>query len=243
MLKEAGNSASRHVTIARYCEKARIMHFANYHYAVARRLSPGSSSIRNEQKRFLGRIARGLYFFGYYDPGVEWVDGQNTLLVSKGGAEKKYFRLIWVERVFVNRGAKPLRLHPDWKARWAAAAKRHREDIEMGRALGFSMGDELVWKGLSVGELKKMCDAVRASFPERHVVIYYNEAWGPIKGFDMQKNKFKYRIPSSLSWFSIDLYRTGTGGDHVAHLRNLYRTRIYPLLHNHQKVALVPGCF
>jgi hypothetical protein len=59
----------------------------------------------------------------------------------------------------------------------------------------------------------------------------------------MQKNRFRYEIPASLSWFSIDLYRTGTGGDHVAHLRNLYRTRIYPLLHDHQKVALIPGCF
>lgn len=242
MEEAAGKDARKHVAIARFCEEARIMHLANYHYAIARKLSPTSYSIKKEQDRFLGRIVKELYFFGYYDPGVDWVEGQNTLVVCKKAAEKKHFRLIWLERIFYDR-SKPTQLRPDWKAKLAEAAKKYKKDIEMGRALGFSIGDELVWKGLPVGELNKVCDAVRRSFPNPRVVLYYNEAWGPIKGIDMKGNKFTYKVPKALTWFSIDLYRPGTTGDHVARMRDIYTRKIYPLLHKDQRVVLVPGCF
>ena len=139
------------------------------------------------------------------------------------------------------------RLRPDYAERWSALAKEAAPLLKAGTALGFNLGDELVWNCVPPEVVAQGAAVVRASFPD--AIIWYNEAGGPVianqAGAGCTGPSFNFTIPKSLSWFSVDCYHMDglVEGWVDRWVRTLYTEHIYPRLGAEQKALLVPGSF
>ena len=88
--------------------------------------------------------------------------------------------LLKLESIFVNYSVGyEFKLLPDYQDRWAAAApgiKALLQNTSTG-IIGFFLGDEMLWNGLTLVELQTYARAVRATFPPGTAIIYTNAAW------------------------------------------------------------------
>jgi hypothetical protein len=101
--------------------------------------------------------------------------------------------------------------------------------VANGSALGFFLGDELLWNGMAFAEMETYADAVRAVYPRtagsgegvsvrRDAVIYTNAAWPtlfptipgePTSPGDIgavPDAQLWLRVPASLDWWGVDVY-------------------------------------
>jgi hypothetical protein len=86
--------------------------------------------------------------------------------------------LMKLHGVFVNTTKWHYHLYPDYAARWAAVVPTYKSLLANNSMLGFFLGDELLWNGMSFVELTKYAKAVRTAFPtDTGAILYTNAAW------------------------------------------------------------------
>jgi hypothetical protein len=203
------------------------------------------SSINGIPMKELLERASGIRYFSYFESYDKGHWKEENFDASHNYPDKTEHYLVHLERSFLKRDkSKPYKLYPDWKKRFHERVINNQavmRDLRSGKAIGFNIGDELLWMGLPIDEFKTICDYVREKFPKH--VIYANFALAPVaRGVNIYKQSFNFTIPKSLSWASIDYYNQGKP-DWVTTVRNKYQRKLYKLMHPHQKAVLVPGCF
>lgn len=197
--------------------------------------------------------AEGKVYFGYYEAYLNETAPYSTIYQANSieAAQTAHAQglpsLLLVEDQFLQSIPNRTILLPDWPTRWAAMAQRAAPLLRDGTLLGFNLGDELVWNCLAPSNLTIVADAVRASFPRGSAVVWYNEATPPIASkIDSCGHKVPdYAVPSSLDWFSTDIYHYEGEVDGWVNsfVRTFYEKQIYPILPAGVKVVLVPGAF
>ena len=139
-------------------------------------------------------------------------------------------------------------LQDSWRAQLDALAASAAPLFKSGAALGYNLGDELVWNCLDPANLTLVANAVREVCPRPGCIVWYNEAavfHTPAFTDSCGNAVTGYAIPQALDWFSTDIYHVdGTIPGWVdAHVRAFYELWIFPNLTSTQSVALVPGSF
>ena len=139
-------------------------------------------------------------------------------------------------------------LYPDCEARLAQVTPMFAPLLSNGTALGFFLGDELLWNGLSFGELQSYVRLMRAAFPAP-VVLYYNEAYpsllptpagtGQYVGDvgHLPDRQLLQHVPRELDWFSVDVYPDMFS---AAGLPSVYHSFVLPKMLANQSLVLVP---
>jgi hypothetical protein len=128
----------------------------------------------------------------------------------------------------------------DWKSQVDARAPEINSFIANGTSNGIFLGDEIYCggkHGLSLDDLHQFSDAVKAASP--NAFIWSNECGSSLESKD-------FSLPASLDAFSVDKYHTdGKVKDWVQEgvREKIYQQKIYPKLHSHQGVFLIPGSF
>ena len=62
----------------------------------------------------------------------------------------------------------------------------------------------------------------------------------------MDQHKMKHnftKVPGEITWFSVDTYHIRPWGAYATSVRNFYENYVYPKLHEHQAVLVIPGAF
>jgi hypothetical protein len=119
-----------------------------------------------------------------------------------------------------------------------------RQLLQQRKILGFMVGDESVDKGLSTDHWTTIIDTVRATFPRGTAIIYANdfvcrELHCTTHGKPCPCIE---HIPPALDWISSATYRTNSSSGFIGSvIRAGYEDHIYPKLHPHQKVAVIPS--
>ena len=139
-------------------------------------------------------------------------------------------------------------LQADWRARIAALAAAATPLFASGAALGYNLGDELVWNCLAPSNLTLVADAVRSVCTRPGCAVWYNEAavfHTPAFTDSCGNAVTDYGIPAALDWFSTDIYHMDGAVDGWvdARVRGFYDAWIFPNLTSTQSVILVPGSF
>jgi hypothetical protein len=111
-----------------------------------------------------------------------------------------------------------LTLLPDCRERLAAVSLTFLPLLQNGTVLGFFLGDELLWNGLTFSSLQAYVQLMRAAFPPP-AILYYNEAWPSLLptpagiaqyvgdiGHLPDKQLLQF-VPRELDWFSVDIVR------------------------------------
>jgi len=135
-------------------------------------------------------------------------------------------------------------LNPDWEKEWDSLQAELEPLIQDRTVVGFFLGDELLEGKISLSDLTTALDALQKTkqrFP--WLLTWENEG-----GTSWMKHFAKTGIPASLDIISLDDYylwanNIDTPSAQVAGHRYLYETSIYPMLHPHQSVFIVPGSF
>jgi hypothetical protein len=107
-------------------------------------------------------------------------------------------------------------LQTDWLAQLNALAAAAAPLFASGAALGYNLGDELVWNCLAPSNLTAVANAVRAVCPPSSCVVWYNEAavfHTPAFVDSCGNAVTDYSIPTALDWFSTDIYHTDGTSD------------------------------
>ncbi len=139
-------------------------------------------------------------------------------------------------------------LFPDFEHRLRGLHPQLAPLLTNGSLLGFFLGDELLWNGLSFNQLQVYARTMRAIFGPR-AILYENEAWSSL--LPTMKGAGQYvgtlgatpdaqlllHVPVELNWFSVDLYPDffSPGG-----LVSTYHAFIRPKMRANQSFVLVP---
>lgn len=195
------------------------------------------------------------YFFGWYgyDPNnmVGWTNiahsNNKTLLINN--ANRGIHQLYELSYLYVS-SFNRLLLHPDWKQ---MTDKNHTTVLELFKnktIIGFFMGDELMWNGLPYSNLTHASNYFRKLYPFSFIweneavdVLKCNKTYGTCHDVHNNIIHIKNGIPPALSAISIDMYHMSTNNGFVSQVRQFYKQWIYPKLHSHQKVFVVPGSY
>ena len=121
-------------------------------------------------------------------------------------------------------------IDPHYAAAWKAQFAEMQPAIKAGALLGVFLGDEHVYFGMSLGNVKKIADLVRADWPE--AIIYMNEAPDVAMCNYRKDNTTVFEdaqcLPQNVDWFGFDFYSqdslSWTGA------REAFQTHIYPRL-------------
>jgi len=128
-------------------------------------------------------------------------------------------------RIFAEKG-----LYPDWEQNVKLTVSMLQPLIAAGVIKGVFLGDEQVCGGhQTIEEVSQVAQTLRTLLgPEP--ILYTNECGCP-----------SYPIPAALSFFSVDIYATGS--QEVADVRSCYEKNIFRNLHGSTKAFVVPGIF
>jgi len=126
-------------------------------------------------------------------------------------------------------------LHTAWMANTQAFVQDIRPGIDNGTFIGVFLGDEIVCSGTPLQNFTSVLKNLRAGLG-RAAVLYANEC------AEIQQ---WLSIPEELDYISLNYYdEHNTNGTGEADKdRFFYETHVYPKLHPHQGVLLVPGIF
>ena len=161
--------------------------------------------------------------------------------------------ILELEGVFFTAATKPLRgmvMKPGGAAAWKTLAAEIKPLVEKKVIIGFMLGDEIVWNGVSWQDLNNTALLVKSTFPD--AFLYYNEGGAPLWGnYNVNHKKTEYpHIPDAVDYVSTDDYGTiNTGGMNASAIKKLanapnqYKRFIYPRLLPHQKVFVVPQAY
>ena len=117
---------------------------------------------------------------------------------------------------------------PDWKARWQAALREIRPLIASGAVVGVFLGDEHLYFGVTLAEVKLVADQIRGDFPA--AIIYMNEAPDVAMCGYSKANVTLFAdgecLPQNVDWFGFDFYHQDPSSWLDA--REAYRHHVYP---------------
>lgn len=198
-----------------------------------------------------------LQYFGFWGPDAPATMSSFTNLAFANSAAEAVSNhklgmhsLLKLHGAFVNSTVKwHFCLRTDYAARWAALAPELAPLLANGSLLGFFLGDELLWNGMSFAELQQYATAVRATFPRGSAVIYTNAAWPTLLptmpgqpqalgtlGAVPDANLWQ-RVPDALDWFSVDVYPNEAS---LQGAYNMLHSWVAPKLQPHHRLVLVP---
>ena len=135
-------------------------------------------------------------------------------------------------------GNKTWSFYPDYQARWNRVVPKLRQLLVAQKILGFMIGDESVDKGLSIEQWETIIQTVRATFPQGTAIIYANDY--VCSSTSKPDTPCVRRIPDALDWISSATYRSNSSSGFIGSIRASYENHIYPKLHSHQKIAVIP---
>lgn len=99
-----------------------------------------------------------------------------------------------------------LTIDPDFKAKWKAQYAKMQPLIQAGALLGVFLGDEHMYFGVKVSEVKMIADTIRADWPS--AIIYENEAPDVAMCNYRKDNTTIWQegecMPANLDWFGFD---------------------------------------
>ena len=109
--------------------------------------------------------------------------------------------------------------------------------IKNGTFIGVFLGDEICCSGIPLSNLTSVLKKIRSSLNGQKCILYTNECTPPI-------DRWK-EIPQDLDLISVDFYdeHNTNGTAEVEKNKKYLLEKLYPKLHPHQVVILVPGIF
>ena len=132
-------------------------------------------------------------------------------------------------RIYANKG-----LYPDWYTNVKQTVELIKPLMMEGVVKGVFLGDEQICGGHQTGDQVEMVAETFRYYLGDSAIIYMNECAGA-------DSSFTRGIPSSLSYYSVDIYDKGI--QEVIRVREYYEKNIFPKLQNNTKVFIVPGIF
>ena len=169
--------------------------------------------------------------------GVANMGFSNNFTTIHAGAHANISTLFSVHDTFFVNGKG---LRPDWKEAWEALQTKLTPLIEKRVVVGYFVGDELFPGKISYADFLT-CIRALAEAKKKYpwFVTWENEG-----GTGWVSNFKQTGVPPELDIISLDDYYMGDSPKSEASgHRKFYEDSIYPLLHPHQKVFLVPGAF
>lgn len=99
-------------------------------------------------------------------------------------------------------------IDPDYKSKWQSQWQEIKPLVDSGAIIGVFLGDERMYFGIELSEVKMIADEVRLTFPS--AIIFLNEA-PDITMCNMRKDNtsvFQENecIPINVDWFGMDYY-------------------------------------
>jgi hypothetical protein len=135
-------------------------------------------------------------------------------------------------------------LRPDWPQAWQRLQATLAPLIEAKAVVGFFVGDELFPGKITLTEFTTILGALQQAKMEWKAKGTTLITWENEGGTGWVANFKTTGIPKALDVISLDDYYMGTTPQSEADAhRRFYEASIYPLLHPHQSVFLVPGAF
>ena len=134
-----------------------------------------------------------------------------------------------------------LTIDPDYKAKWKAQFATMQPLIKAQALLGVFLGDEHMYFGVKVSEVKLIVDLIREDWPS--AIIYENEAPDVAMCNYRKDNTTIWEdgecMPSNLDWFGFDFYAHDSSV--WSGPREAYTTMVYPRFGRpDQKVCGIP---
>lgn len=138
-------------------------------------------------------------------------------------------------------------LWPDYEARIEALKPELEPLLRNGSLLGFFLGDELLFNGLSFVDLQAYSRAMRVAFPT--AILYVNEAWPSLVPTMPGAGQFVgtlgaipdaqllRHVPPELDWWSVDIYPDWFS---PSALPMFYHSFLRPKMSANQSFVLVP---
>lgn len=121
-----------------------------------------------------------------------------------------------------------LTIDPDYKAKWKAQFAKMQPLIKAKALLGVFLGDEHMYFGVKVSEVKLIVDLIREDWPS--AIIYENEAPDVAMCNYRKDNTTIWEdgecMPSNLDWFGFDYYAHDSSV--WSGPREAYTSMVYP---------------
>ena len=121
-----------------------------------------------------------------------------------------------------------LTIDPDYKAKWKAQFAMMQPLIKAQALIGVFLGDEHMYFGVKLSEVKLIVDLIREDWPS--AIIYENEAPDVAMCNYRKDNTTIWQdgecLPSNLDWFGFDFYAHDSSV--WSGPREAYTTMVYP---------------
>ena len=158
------------------------------------------------------------------------------------GQKKKCFAPVKHQQTTPDGFFSCITIDPNYKASWAKQFAEIKPLIEKGIIFGIFLGDEHLYFGVTLAEVKMIADTIRLDWPE--AVIYMNEAPDIAACNYDKQNRTVFTegecLPQNVDWFGFDFYSQDSSSWTVPQMT--YRYMIYPRLHRpDQRVVPVSG--
>ena len=121
-------------------------------------------------------------------------------------------------------------IDPNYKASWKEQFAEMQPAIKSGALLGVFLGDEHVYFGMSLGNVKIIADLIRTDWPS--AIIYMNEAPDVAMCNYRKDNTTVFGeaqcLPQNVDWFGFDFYSQ----DSISWTASIeaFQTHVYPRL-------------
>lgn len=153
--------------------------------------------------------------------------------------------ILELQNIFFERtqavGMRGLELRTDYRSRWAVAASNIRA-VDPRVVVGFQLGDELVWNGVTWAQLNATSVLVKTTFP--HLFIHYDEGGKPLyhspcMNVNHQVCEYEH-VPDAIDYVSTDDYLPFSAHNAA---RMFYEKFLFPKMRPHQRVWVIPPTF
>ena len=133
-------------------------------------------------------------------------------------------------------------IDPNYKEAWQKQFLEIKPLIDKGIIIGIFLGDEHLYFGVTLAEVKLIADLIRLSWPE--AIIYMNDAPDPASCNYDKQNRTVFGegecLPVNVDWFGFDFYSQDSSSWTVQ--EEAYKHMVYPRLSRpDQRVVPVSG--
>ena len=133
-------------------------------------------------------------------------------------------------------------IDPNYKQSWKEQFEKIKPLIDKGNIIGIFLGDEHLYFGVTLAEIKLIADLIRLSWPE--AIIYMNDAPDPASCNYDKQNRTVFAenecLPVNVDWFGFDFYSQDSSSWMVQ--EQAYKNMVYPRLsRSDQRVVPVSG--
>jgi hypothetical protein len=154
--------------------------------------------------------------------------------------------------LWIRRGYNTSHVNPQWKTLLNPLLDDAMPWLEAGALRGIFLGDEVCCGGIPVSDLQVVASYVKGRINHTGAFLYVNECEDTFAGLggNLNQKGIAYAgyihganaLPAAIDYVSADIYTPNEATESVA-AKAVYERLIYPTLHPHQRVWLVPGLF